>query len=85
MNPGFGAGVRRFIFEPMTPETYGRLTSAITSQISKFMRFVIVEDIRVITANEDIDLSPNSVRLQIKYNLGSVNDSDTLIITQNQY
>ena len=85
MIPGFGAGVRRMLFEPMTPETYSMISGKIRQQVSEFMGFVIIEDIIVLTSDQDIDLSPNSVRLIIKYNLGAANDSDTLIITQNQY
>ena len=41
-----------------------------------------VRRLSFITSDQDSSLSPNSVRLVIKYNIGPINDSDTLIITQ---
>tara|TARA_A100001515_G_scaffold132449_1_gene120885 strand:+ start:1488 stop:1892 length:405 start_codon:yes stop_codon:yes gene_type:complete len=85
MVPNFGAGIRRLLFEPMNSVVRGKVTSRIISQVSEYMGFVQISDIIVLTSENDPDLGPNTVRLVVKYNLGNVNDSDTLIITQNQY
>ena len=85
MIPNFGAGIRRLLFEPMNSVVRGKVTSRIISQVSEYMGFVQISDIIVLTSENDPDLGPNTVRLVVKYNLGNVNDSDTLIITQNQY
>tara|TARA_A100001515_G_scaffold86418_1_gene68652 strand:- start:157 stop:561 length:405 start_codon:yes stop_codon:yes gene_type:complete len=84
MIPDFGAGVRRLLFDPATPSTYQTLKGRVSTQISKFMPFVEIEEMVILTPDEDESLSPNSVRLIIRYNIGPINDSDTLIITQNQ-
>ena len=84
MIPDFGAGVRRLLFEPATPSTFSQLKQRISAQLTKFMPFVEVEELLLLTPDEDESLSPNSIRLVIRYNVGSINDSDTLIITQNQ-
>ena len=84
MIPDFGAGVRRLLFEPATAETYSALRQRISTQISKFMPFVEIEELLLLNPEQDESLSPNAVRLVIRYNVGSINDSDTLIITQNQ-
>ena len=83
MLPTFGAGVRRLLFEPLTSETFSKVSQRISSQVTKFMSFLKIENISFITPDQDSSLSPNSVRLIIKYNIGPINDSDTLIITQN--
>ena len=83
MLPTFGAGVRRLLFEPLTSETFSNVSQRISSQVTKFMSFLKIENISFITPDQDSSLSPNSVRLIIKYNIGPINDSDTLIITQN--
>jgi len=82
MLPTFGAGVRRLLFEPLTSETFSKVSQRISSQVTKFMSFLKIENISFITPDQDSSLSPNSVRLIIKYNIGPINDSDTLIITQ---
>jgi hypothetical protein len=84
MLPEFGAGVRRLLFEPDINNTSNSVRERISTQISKFMPFVEVDDIIVLTADEDDSLSPNAVRLILKYGIGPINDSDTLIITQNK-
>ena len=82
MLPTFGAGVRRLLFEPSTSETFSKVSQRISSQVTKFMSYLNIENISFITSDQDSSLSPNSVRLVIKYNIGPINDSDTLIITQ---
>jgi phage baseplate assembly protein W len=84
MLPEFGAGIRRLLFEPVTPATSSQAKEKISTQISKFMPFVEIEQILILTSDEDASLSPNAVRIILKYNIGPINDSDTLIITQNQ-
>ena len=83
MLPTFGAGVRRLLFEPLTSETFSKVSQRISSQVTKFMSYLKIENISFVTPDQDSSLSPNSVRLIIKYNIGPINDSDTLIITQN--
>lgn len=82
MMPTFGAGVRRLLFEPLTSETFSKVSQRISSQVTKFMSYLKIENISFVTPDQDSSLSPNSVRLIIKYNIGPINDSDTLIITQ---
>ena len=84
MLPEFGAGIRRLLFEPITPTISSQAKEKISTQISKFMPFVEIEQILILTSDEDASLSPNAVRIILKYNIGPINDSDTLIITQNQ-
>ena len=82
MLPTFGAGVRRLLFEPLTSETFSKVSQRISSQVTKFMSYLKIENISFVTPDQDSSLSPNSVRLIIKYNIGPINDNDTLIITQ---
>ena len=84
MLPDFGVGARRFLFEPNTGLVFSDLKSRITSQVTKYLPFIQLEDLIVLTSEQDASLSPNSARLILKYNIGVVNEQDTLIITQNQ-
>ena len=84
MLPDFGAGVRRLLFEPGTAQTYNLAKERLSSQNTRYMPFVEIQDLFFLTSEEDDSLSPNAVRLVLKYNIGPINDSDTLIITQNQ-
>jgi hypothetical protein len=82
MIPDFGAGIRDLFFEPSTTNTFSEARSKISSQIAKYMSFVDVVDFTIITSADDPDLTANGVRIIIQYNIGSIDDGDTLIITQ---
>ena len=82
MLPEYGAGVRRLLFEPLSGATLEKISDAINSSVNAFMSFVEIEKITLLTQDEDDTLSPNSLRIIIEYNLGDIDDTDTLIITQ---
>ena len=82
MLPEYGAGVRRLLFEPLSGETLEKVSDAINSSVNAFMSFVEIEKISLLTQDQDDTLSPNSLRIIIEYNLGDIDDTDTLIITQ---
>ncbi len=82
MIPDFGAGLRELFFEPYTPATFSTAKSRVMSQISRYMSFVNVTNFTVITSDDDPDLTANGVRMILQYDIGSIDDSDTLIITQ---
>ncbi len=63
MLPTFGAGVRRLLFEPSTSETFSKVSQRISSQVTKFMSYLKIENISFITSDQDSSLSHNSVRL----------------------
>jgi len=82
MMPGFGVGVRRFLFEQMSSDVFNRLTSEIYQQVNTHMSFVNIEDVRISTFENNPDLGLNEVRLSIEYNLGSLGGTNTLQISQ---
>ena len=84
MLPDFGAGVRRLLFEPATGQTFSLAKDRITAQVTKYMPFIQLEDLVILTSDQDASLSPNAARLILKYNIGVINEGDTLIITQSQ-
>ena len=47
MLPTFGAGVRRLLFEPLTPETFSKVSQRISSQVTKFMSYINIENISI--------------------------------------
>ena len=44
------------------------------------MSFVNIEDVIFATNETDPQLGLNQVRISVRYNLGSLNDSDTLVL-----
>ena len=82
MQPKFGVGARRFLFQQITGQAFENLSVAIYEQVRRYMSFVNIEDIQVLDNEVDSTLTPNEVRLIIRYNIGSLGGSNTLQISQ---
>lgn len=82
MIPQFGVGLRNFLFEGISSQTYERLTFKIQEQIDLFLPFIELETISFVTSDDDPRLSPNQVNVDIVYNLGQVAGTDVLSISQ---
>ena len=82
MLPDFGVGLRRFLFEGMSPDTYSKLSFKIREQVRKYLPFISIEDISFSTMDSDNSLAPNQVNVSIVYNLGSLGDTDVVSISQ---
>ena len=66
-DPGYGVGLRRFLFEQNLDETRDNISSEISSQISIYLPYLDVEDIEVLADSADID--QNSITLRITYSI----------------
>ena len=49
----FGVGLRRFLFEPMTLQTKNNIESEIYSQVSKYMPYIVIQELDIIEAKDD--------------------------------
>ncbi len=82
MIPEFGVGLRRFLFEGISPKTYQQLDFKIREQVNKYMPFINIEQIDFFTMENNSTLAPNEVNVQLVYNLGQVAATDVLSISQ---
>ena len=71
MNPNFGVGVYRFLFEHATAEVTSTLRERIVQQTSKYLPFINL-------INVGIDFAENTLFLEIKYYIGPLATSDDL-------
>ncbi len=74
MDPSFGVGIKRFLFEQNTPSVSGKLASEIQKQIEKYINFVTVTDIQVFIPENN----ENILNLKIIFNIPSLNVTDQL-------
>lgn len=79
MDPQFGAGIRRFLFQNRTDATTSTIRGVILSQIKRYMPFVSVEAVEFSTDEEN----ENYLGIAIKYFISASKTSDTLIININ--
>ena len=81
MIPEFGAGLRTVLFEPMLATTFSEARERVYRQVNRFMPFIVLESVSFLTNEEDSALGLNQVVIRVEYNLGSLNETDTLEFT----
>jgi len=64
-DPSYGAGLRRFMFEPNILEVQGQIQSVVSSQINRYLPFITVQEVQVIPTDQLN--SPNQITLRIVY------------------
>ena len=66
-DPSYGIGLRRYLFEPNNSSTRQNISYEISSQIRRYLPFIILEDVGVSADSSDID--SNSIRVKIIYSI----------------
>ena len=84
MMPDFGVGIRQYFFEQINPLTFEGIASAIREQQTRYMPFIVINEIVFQTNDQDPALAFNQVSIQISYSLPGVDSEDTLQITAGQ-
>lgn len=81
MDPTFGVGLRRFLFEPDGVIVQEAIASSIEQQIRKYLSYINIEAIDIATSNDDPYMDMNSLDIRIEYQIIPLAISDTLEIT----
>jgi len=76
LNPNFGAGLRKFIFEQISRNNLEGLKENIASQIKDFFPNVLVRSLNIYS-----DPDTNQITIELKYSVVATNISDTIQIT----
>tara|TARA_R110000824_G_scaffold197584_3_gene381243 strand:+ start:383 stop:781 length:399 start_codon:yes stop_codon:yes gene_type:complete len=67
MIPNFGVGLKRYLFEPLTEETFGSIMSRINIQTKKFIPYI-----KVINIDFKSGASPTEIALNHQFDNNSV-------------
>jgi len=81
MDPNFGVGLRRFLFESIGDEAFTDIVTRMKQQITEYMPVVNLEQVQFITSDEDSSIPINQVVVSVRYNIEPYNTSDELLIT----
>ena len=81
MEPEFGVGLRRYLFENIDGDVMGQLVSRLKEQVSIYMPSVNLLSVDFITSDENPTLAPNEISVSISYSILPSNAQDTLQIT----
>jgi phage baseplate assembly protein W len=74
MDPNYGIGLRRFLFSQNTPSLANDIINRTQDQVRKYMKFVIIEYISVITPQEN----ENMFLVNVVFNVPYLNIKDQL-------
>ena len=80
MDPDFGVGLRRYLFEQRT-HSVGQIRQKIQSQVTKYMPFIKINKLLFDNnrSEQDIEASP-LLTIRIEYEVPSLNLSTSLIL-----
>jgi len=77
MEPGFGVGIKQFLFTNFAADYKAQISSKIQSQVARYMPSIAIRSIDYIDATQD----NNRLAIQIKYSVPELNLQDLLDIT----
>ncbi len=66
MDPEFGVGLRRFLFDLNAPGSRAKIENRISDQIEKYMPFVIIEHLQIV---DGAPSEPNLVDIKFRYSI----------------
>tara|TARA_R110002110_G_scaffold55595_4_gene158661 strand:- start:833 stop:1237 length:405 start_codon:yes stop_codon:yes gene_type:complete len=81
MDPNFGVGLRRFLFDNIGDETFTDIVTRMKQQLTEYMPIVNLQQVQFITSDEDSSIPINQVVVSVRYSIEPFNASDELIIT----
>lgn len=76
MNPDFGVGISRYLFQQEGNFTSGAIQNRILSQVNKYLSYIEITNIEIF---ERTDLS-NTFQVTIEYFIPSVRDTGKLVL-----
>jgi phage baseplate assembly protein W len=75
MDPEFGVGLRRFLFDQNIPSNRAKIENRIRDQIDKYMPFVIVRELNVFSGDSR---NSNLVNINFRYAIDGISSDQIL-------
>jgi phage baseplate assembly protein W len=69
MDPSFGVGIKKYLFEFNGAQTYSDISSRIHQQVARYMPYIAITDLKFSIPEGNPDLFPNSMALRISFNI----------------
>lgn len=81
MDPDFGVGIRKYLFELDNTESFMSVSSKIYEQVSTYLPFVEIVDLSMVSQADDPSLDANLMFLRITYVITPLEFADKLDIS----
>ena len=69
MDPDFGVGLKRYLFELNTTDTYDKITEKILEQTGLYLPYIEINDIQYGTPEDNPDLYPHNLSVNIIFTI----------------
>tara|TARA_R100001132_G_C3261233_1_gene85293 strand:+ start:134 stop:529 length:396 start_codon:yes stop_codon:yes gene_type:complete len=69
MDPNFGVGIRKYLFDLSGRYTFAVMRSGIQDQVQKYLPFLEIQDVRVNEGPENMESTANTVSVLIVYKI----------------
>ncbi len=76
MDPNFGVGIKRFLFEMVDNEVFSRIDSKIRDQVKIYLPYINIDRVRF----QEFDEHPNSIKMSIQYSVPRLSLNDVLTV-----
>ena len=83
MDPDFGVGLRRFLFEPNLPSIHAEIEGKIFSQVNKYLPYMEIIDLSFQRGSPDDPDNHNALKIKLKYLIKPTGEMDVLEINSN--
>ena len=71
MDPNFGVGMKRFLFEQNNSSTYSIIRARIKRQVQQYMGFLQIHDILFSTEENNDNITANELLVTIKFSINN--------------
>jgi len=80
MNPDFGVGLKRFLFEADSPLLYDSVATRIREQINKYLSYIEITDIVFNSHSHDPSVQENYLYIRVEYRIIPLELSDAIVV-----
>tara|TARA_R110000851_G_scaffold297791_1_gene453094 strand:- start:21 stop:413 length:393 start_codon:yes stop_codon:yes gene_type:complete len=80
MEPTFGVGLRNYLFKNNTKQTYHEIESKIREQVSFYLPFVTIIEVKIEDYLKETGITSNGVKISLQYNIDPISVIDSLEI-----
>jgi len=84
MDPNFGVGLRRYLFELNDSNTYSNISSRIREQTQRYLSYIQIDDIKFQLPENNPDLFPHNLSVSIFFTILPLQMSTALQIDVDQ-
>jgi|TARA_E500000305_G_C4006601_1_gene230311 phage baseplate assembly protein W len=67
MDPDFGVGARRYLFEQLTEETFQLFKSRLLQQQQKYLPYLVIKNVEFVSSLSNKEVDENTLQIKISY------------------